>query len=133
MGLDLLLMLGGFIGGLINKSMDNAHEFKQFMASKSFKDVQKAREVTNPHIAWTRRVLAIMIISAYVLLPTIVNVFWGLPTFVGYQETNGWLVSLFSGDLSVVWEKLPAGFVMTPGLEALAFTVVGFYFGKSRF
>jgi len=128
---NVILLAGGFIGGLINRSMNNHHEMQKYLAAKSFKDVQNARGVTDPHIAWTRRTIALLIIMSIFFLPTFVNVIWGVPTYIAYEESNGVFMSLLSGEHNIIWKQLPSGVVLTPYHFALASTVVGFYFGKS--
>ena len=130
--LDISMLLGGFLGGIVQRMLGNSHEFKMAMAKQYHKDVQRSREVKDEYFKWTRRVIAITA-TAYVFLGPLAATYFGYPSHISYIDTNGFFVSLFSGDTSIRWESLPSGYVLLP-VQRYAFeAIIGLYFGVKRY
>lgn len=126
--LDILVPVGGFIGGLVSATSKRNHEFKLAALRAKKEDVQAARENNNEWISWTRRTIALTA-TFFVFIGPLLAMFYGYPTWVAYPETNGLLFQLFTGEVTIVWKQLPEGFIMTP-LHRYAFeAIIGFYFG----
>jgi len=132
-----LITLGvSTILGMISKNMEMKHEREMKRDELAWKDVENARKVTDKHIAWTRRIIAIMVIFSIIVLPKIVAliaVYTGtsVPMMVGYTESVGGLLSWFSGDSEMQFKTF-SGLIITPLDTNLAAAIGGFYFGKSR-
>ena len=94
--------------------------------------LQKAREhgKTDPHFAWTRRIIALSCVFAIIVLPKMVAVWYPeVSVIVGYTEVKGGIFNwLFGGDGTVQW-RAARGFVITPLDTHIVSAIVGLYFG----
>jgi len=128
---DIIISVGGLVAGLISKSMDMSHERYLMLSNSQDKDRRHARSASNQWMAWTRRFIAVMATS-FIFLAPVLAMFFGYPTWVSFEETNGWLPAFLSGDVDIVWKSLPEGLVITPLHQYSFEAIVSFYFGKSR-
>lgn len=128
-GLDVAVMGISFIGGMLQKSMQNRHEQSMLMLNQAQKDVQRARNVNDDWFKWTRRVIALTAMS-YIFVGPLLAIFLGEPIWVSYTEDNSWLASLISGDSDLMWKQLPSGFIIAPLHQYIAESIVFLYFGR---
>ena len=89
-----------------------------------------ARRYENKGFQITRRMIALMAVSAIIVWPKVIAVFWPeVGVTVGYTEWSpGFL--FFEGTDDVVWQSLQ-GLVITPLDTHLVSAIVGLYFGAS--
>lgn len=128
-GIDIIMMLGGFIGGLIQKTMQNNHDFKMSMMKHGMEDVKHARNAGDDWFKWTRRVIALTA-TAYIFVVPVLAAYFQFPVWVSFTESNGFLLSIFSGDYNVEWKRLPMGYVLTPLHQYTFEVIIGLYFGR---
>lgn len=128
-GMDMLMMAGGFVGGVFKKAMDNSHDFKMKALEKEREERSESRNSTDDFFKWTRRVIALSLTFVICFGPTLA-MYLGLPVHVAYYEANGMLWSIFTGDTDLVWKTLSPGFVITPVMVYSFEAVTSFYFGS---
>lgn len=128
-GLDFIVFGVGLLVGIIQRTIQNGHEFKMAAMNKEYEDVKHARSAGDDHFKWTRRTIAI-IATLYIFVGPYLAMFYGYPSFVSYPESNGWFWSIFNGEVDVVWKQLPSGYILFP-IQQYAFElIIGLYFGK---
>ena len=123
---DLISLGLGSAVGLIKHKMDNSAKLAQAQQKLMFKDRQANRETKNKFYQWTRRVIALSFV-AYLLVPAVLAGIFHWPYVVSYIEVNGWLMSWFTGNTTVVFKQFH-GFVLAPGVMATMTYIIGFYF-----
>jgi hypothetical protein len=128
-GIDILMMAGGFVGGLIQKMMSNGHDFKMSMMLQNYQDVRHARRAGDDWFKWTRRVIALTA-TFYIFVAPMYASLMGLPMWISYPDEHGFFVSLFLGDASIQWQRLPMGYVLTPLHQYTFEVIIGLYFGR---
>lgn len=127
--IHLLVSVGSLLIGLFQKWMDNKHKRETARDAAAFRDVQAAREVNDDWFKWTRRVITLSCVFFILAVPSIAS-FYGLPIWYGYIEQNGFITSLFSGDTSITWKRLPDGLVIFPIQIYMVEAAFGLYFGR---
>lgn len=93
------------------------------------KGVQEARGPTNEAYQYTRRIIALTVIFAVVLLPKLVAIYKPeIAVTVGYHELQqGFL--FFTDDVEQVKWREATGLVITPLDSHLCAAIAGLYFG----
>jgi len=127
--LDLGVMGISFIGGMLQKGMQNRHDQQMLLLQQAQEDVQRVREVSDDFFKWTRRVIALMAMS-YIFLGPLIALYLNLPVWVSYSTDNSFLKSLLYGQTDLNWQKLPDGFVLAPLHQYLAESIAMLYFGR---
>lgn len=127
--IDAIALLSGTGAGLVKMLVTDWHERQKLMMRLKFDDIRDAREVTNPFMQYTRRVIALMLVGVLVFYPVLAAIcHW--PLYVPYLQTRGGLSSLLLGNAHMAWIKLPNGLVFLPMMIPSILYVVGFYFGS---
>lgn len=135
--MELFTMLGsGLLSGVMTlwsqsmKSRQQQHE--QMIEALKVQGglVKEARKYNNAGFQWTRRIVTLLAVSAIIVLPKVVAVFWpDIGVTVGYSEWDpGFL--FFEGSNKVTWH-VAHGLVITPLDTQLMSAIVGLYFGSS--
>jgi len=91
--------------------------------------VKEAREYENKGFQWTRRILALMAVSAIIVWPMVVPVFWpDVSVTVGFTEWRpGFL--FIEGREVVKWRAIE-GLAVTPLHTHFMMAIVGLFFGQ---
>lgn len=135
--LETVTMLGSAVLGGIMKlwgmSRQAQHE-KDLATLNAFKAESKvfkeAREYNNKGFVFTRRIIALLAVSAIIVWPLLVPVFWPYITV-----THGWTEFhpgfLFLPDKEVMDWHTVQGLVITPMHTHTIMSIMGLYFGGS--
>lgn len=137
--IEMITMLGSTVlGGVMklwSRNLENkraTHEMMMARAGLEQEAYTAARTYENPGFQWTRRVIALAVITAVVVLPKIVALINPeIPIYVGYVEEikKGFWFFSYSTDVTL-WEPLK-GLVITPLDTHLCSAITGLYFGGS--
>ena len=129
-GFDMISLVGGTGVGLVKLLIDGYNQRQTLLLEKQFDDIQKARQVKNPFMQWTRRIMALSITAVIVLYPLLAAGFgWALN--VPYLHSNGGFISFFVGDVSLKWYTFPNnGLTLLPIMIPATMYIIGFYFGS---
>lgn len=118
----------GQVGSVIHKWLDYKYKLKHMKTCATLQDLDNARHVNIKGFSITRRILSIMIIFTVCILP-FSGYFTHLPVYVFYEQSNGFLVSLFSGDATI--RLIPvSGIPVLPELSYLSALIGTLYFGS---
>lgn len=133
LGLDTSL-IAGIIGGVqgslfavVKNWQDSNLKYKLAREKLELNDINLARNNKNKPFLFTRRLLVIMIML-YLCGGTLYASITGVPIYVSYTETHGWVTSIFAGDASVRWVRVE-GFPILPVICYGATMMWGTYFG----
>jgi hypothetical protein len=110
-----------------NKKQERLHTLKAL--SVQIEDVQDARSIDSPHIAITRRLIALAVITSIFVFPFVLTLM-GYPVTLGYTEVEQGFWPFISDSEHMSW-KTVEGYVMTPLHSHMASAIAGFYFGTS--
>ena len=135
LGVDTSL-LAGIFGGVqghlfayLKNSQNNKLKYKLAKLRTQSKDVALARNNTNKHIAFTRRIVTLIGISYLFFGPWIAS-FIGIPILIEYTHINGIFLWFLHGSSSIEWIPV-RGFVITPQQAYLITAMSFYYYGMS--
>ncbi len=93
---------------------------------------QDARKWDNPHVQWTRRLIALSAVGAIVVLPKVAAVINPeLAITVGWTEWKSGFLFFTEGKDVMQWQTVTGGLVITPLDTHLMSAIAGLYFGGS--
>lgn len=136
---ELITMFGSLLMGIISKAwgmkLENQkllHEMAMERQKVIDKSRQKAREVKSKGFQWTRRIIALSVTGAVLVLPILAVAFgWtDQPVTVGWTEMQGGFWPFTSAKEVFVWKTLE-GMVITPLHTHVMSAIIGLYFGGS--
>lgn len=126
-GTTLITLLLGSATGLLKSYLDNQAKLKSEQQQLLAKDKIQNRESTNKFYQFTRRLIALILIISIVLYP-LISALLHIPFYLPYTESHGFLVSIFSGDSTVMFKEVPSGLIMPNFLIQAGLYVIAFYF-----
>lgn len=135
---ELVTLLGTSLIGGIMKLFAMSQEAKRKerlyalqALNTRFAQIEKARKHRDLGFQWTRRVIALLAVSAVIVLPKVVAIWMpDLPVFVGYPEIEEGFLFFTSDVEKIRWVEL-RGLTLTPLDTHLLSAIIGLYFGGS--
>ena len=121
----------GSVLGFLTSALNLWHQRQVLETQLKFQDIDRARQMQNKNVSYDRHVIVIAMMLwvglLYAIFPFIAGL-CHLPVVVQYIQTNGGLLSLFSGNIRTDFEVV-TGFVMSPYIQFLATYMFTFYMG----
>ncbi len=134
---EIITTLGGvLVGGLLKiwgmkqQGQIEQNRFLLAMSSLKGKAQESARSVTNIHIQWTRRIIALTVVFSVILLPKLAALFTDITISVGWTEWESGFLFFTDGKEVLRWREL-SGLVITPLDTHFLGLIAGMYFGGS--
>jgi len=128
---ELLTMGGSALVGAVLKAFDRKADREEKMLGLIHEGDKDRLENGNVHVQWTRRIIALSVVAAVMILPKVAAL-WGYPVEYGSMQEHSLLWGLFgSNPQSIVWYSV-GGMPITPVDTHALMAVVGLYFGGKR-
>ena len=113
------------------KSAQQAHQALIDNIKQNDESHDKAAKRDNKSIRWTRRFIAVSVVSAGFIWPLLAPLF-GLQVTLGWTELHGGFWFFTDPKEHMVWHTVTAtSLVITPLVTHTVSAVIGFYFGGS--
>ena len=127
----------GMVGQLMANKMrmtreNNRDTLRALTGNTKAQNAAYERGKGDEKFAWTRRLIALSVVFAVLILPKLVAIFNpDVMVYVGYTEAQGGIFSwIFGGDGAVIWKEAQ-GLVLTPLDTHTVAAIIGLYFGSS--
>lgn len=134
---EIITLLGSTIVGSIismvgakQKLQAELHSRMMGTAKMVAKNQKQAREYKNAGFQWTRRIIAITVVLAVIVLPKVLAIFYPWMS-ISYGWTAFHPGVLFMPDESVLEWQAVRGLVITPLDTQMVSAIIGLYFGGS--
>lgn len=123
-------MISGTLLGFANRMIDQRHERLLSTIKADDNDLNKARMVKSVLMQWMQFLVVMISCLAFFSKPFVAAAMhW--PMWVAYDESHGWIVSIFKGHGSVVMRAFE-GLVNSPTDNQVMIFIMTFLFGRMR-